>query len=470
MLEKLSSNNSDRKALILILIVAAVQSINNAILPIYVDEAYYWVWSMRPEWSYYDHPGMVAWIIYPFNFLGINEFTVRLSTVLCMSVAVWYLYKTAQKVMNNEAGWVVLLLFIFLPAVQMGYCFITPDSPLVMFWAMGMYYTYLALKEGKTIHFILSGILTGLMMLSKYAGILFPAAVFIYLLFFRRDVFRDYRLWLSLLIAVLCLFPIFYWNYLNDWISIKFQYEHGTSSGLTFAGWDFAGFVLGSLFVIPTPIFGYIFLKYLFGRTYKGDKDIMFFVVLSLTPMLFFFYKGIFKKMELNWIIPAFIAGAVLIGIAVVKFNMNKLFKYGMIFSIVLTVLLKISPYLPVPANLNIADRLLGYQEAVQILEKHIKDNEKIYSDHLTTASMITFYLKDHPSVHINVPSRFSQYSLWDKADNMDKADYAGIYMGRGDMGQELKKKYSHVELVEKLSIREHNSSEKIFYIYRFHP
>lgn len=141
-----------------------------------------------------------------------------------------------------------------------------------------------------------------------------------------------------------------------------------------------------------------------------------------------------------------------------------------MIFSIVLTVLLKISPYLPVPANLNIADRLLGYKEAVQILEKNIKDGEYIYSDHLTTASMITFYLKNHPQVHINVPSRFSQYTLWDKADNMDKAEHAGIYLGKGDVEQDLKKMYSHVELVEKLSIREHNSSEKIFYIYRFKP
>ena len=57
--------------------------------------------------------------------------------------------------------------------------------------------------------------------------------------------------------------------------------------------------------------------------------------------------------MELNWIIPAFISSIVLIGYAVAKYNMKKTFKYGIIFSIVLVVILKLAPVLPFPAHLN---------------------------------------------------------------------------------------------------------------------
>ena len=74
----------------------------------------------------------------------------------------------------------VFFIFIANPAVHMGYVFITPDSPLMMFWAAGLYYTFMALKYGRTKDFIISGFLVGAMMLSKYAGILFPVAVFIY--------------------------------------------------------------------------------------------------------------------------------------------------------------------------------------------------------------------------------------------------------------------------------------------------
>ena len=49
----------------------------------------------------------------------------------------------------------------------MGYVFITPDSPLMMFWAAGLYYTFMALKYGKTKDFIISGFLVGAMMLKK---------------------------------------------------------------------------------------------------------------------------------------------------------------------------------------------------------------------------------------------------------------------------------------------------------------
>ncbi len=412
---------NQRTILAILIVFSILQALYNALLPIYLDEAYYWVWAMRPEFSYYDHPGMVAWMIYPFTFIANNEFTIRLSTVIAMSVTVWYLVKVSLEAFQNDeeknTAWYVFFIFIANPAVHMGYVFITPDSPLMMFWAAGLYYTFMALKYGKTKDFIISGFLVGAMMLSKYAGILFPAAVFLYILICRRDVLKDYRLWVSLIIAILCLFPIFYWNYQYDWISIKFQYEHGTSSGFSFAGWDFILFILGSLFVIP-----------------------------------------------------AFISSIILIGYAVAKYNMKKTFKYGIIFSLVLVVILKLAPVLPFPAHLNIAERLIGYKEAVIQFEKYIKDDDLIFSNHLTTASMLTFYLPEHPLTHINVPSRFSQYTIWDETDGIFNYDKEGVYFGKDDAYNFLKEKYSSVIPLEVIKVTPYNAFEKTFYVYRCIP
>ena len=123
--------------LAILIVFSIFQALYNALLPIYLDEAYYWVWALRPEFSYYDHPGMVAWIIYPFTLIANNEFTIRLSTVICMSVTVWFLVKVSleafQHQQDRDTAWYVFFIFIANPAVHMGYVFITPDSPLMMF-------------------------------------------------------------------------------------------------------------------------------------------------------------------------------------------------------------------------------------------------------------------------------------------------------------------------------------------------
>ena len=68
---------------------------------------------------------------------------------------------------------------------------------------------------------------------------------------------------------------------------------------------------------------GMIIVQFINNRVYKKFYWVFYIVglvFLALVPMLFFFYKGFFKKMELNWIIPAFISSIVLIGYAVAKF------------------------------------------------------------------------------------------------------------------------------------------------------
>lgn len=56
------------KAIVIIFIMGVLQAFYNLALPTYLDEAYYWVWALNPDWSYYDHPPMTAWIIWPFTF------------------------------------------------------------------------------------------------------------------------------------------------------------------------------------------------------------------------------------------------------------------------------------------------------------------------------------------------------------------------------------------------------------------
>src|SRR5919206_1781225 len=42
---------------------AAARAVAFAPTELYADEAYYWLWSLRPAAGYYDHPPLVAWLI-----------------------------------------------------------------------------------------------------------------------------------------------------------------------------------------------------------------------------------------------------------------------------------------------------------------------------------------------------------------------------------------------------------------------
>ncbi len=460
----LSDNN---QALAVIMLASIFHAIYNIFIPMNGDEAYYWFWALKPSLSYYDHPAMIAWVIYPFTLLPDHVFFVRLSTVICMSVTLYYLFRLTYDIAGKRAGWYVLIMFSVLPAVWLGYMIVTIDSPLMAFWAAAQYYTYKAIETDKTKYFIIAGILTGCTMLSKYTGILFPVGVFIFILIRRRDLLKDVRLWLTVLIAAIVVMPIFIWNYYHEWISITFQYKHGTTSSFEIDFNDFAELVLGSLLILM-PILSYILIRYIFDkkRWWRDDAK-LYLMALTLFPLLFFFYKGLFARMELNWIIVAFMAGGVLTAIAAVEYDMKRTFKYGCILALVISVLFRLMPFLPLPENLSYSYRLYGYKEAVEYVNKLLGPDDVIFSDHLTTASLLHFY-SDRRDVYIPVDSRFSQFDIWHKQE-LDEPYLAksGYYVGKSDRGAELATKYDNVTLIEHLDIQLENGANQQFYVYK---
>ncbi len=42
------------------------------------DEAYYWMWGQKLDWSYLDHPPLHAWLLRLSSLLGWNLFSLRL--------------------------------------------------------------------------------------------------------------------------------------------------------------------------------------------------------------------------------------------------------------------------------------------------------------------------------------------------------------------------------------------------------
>ena len=62
------------------------------------DEVYYWTYALYPDWSHFDHPPMVGWIIQLFslNLLLDSEFFIRFSSIVFMTFNTWLMFRIGK--------------------------------------------------------------------------------------------------------------------------------------------------------------------------------------------------------------------------------------------------------------------------------------------------------------------------------------------------------------------------------------
>ena len=72
-----------KRLLLLLTLILGGRLAVAALLPLSPQEAYYWVFSLHPAWSYFDHPPLTAYVIGFFTyFLGDQAIAIRLGALL----------------------------------------------------------------------------------------------------------------------------------------------------------------------------------------------------------------------------------------------------------------------------------------------------------------------------------------------------------------------------------------------------
>lgn len=452
--------NPAKSAFLIILFLGIFSTFYNAFLPLHADEAYYWVWSHHLQASYYDHPPMIAYMMHLTNYISQSQWGVRLTNIFCMSFTAFYIFKLTKLISDEKTALNSILIFASIILVNAGYIIATPDSPLMLFWSMSLYYAYRAIFIGSKSDFILTGIAVGLMMLSKYASILFVAGLLIFLLIKRRDIFKNPYFYAAIVIATILVSPVLWWNYQNDWISFKFQWNHGKTNNFTIHPLILLDFILGQ-FAIFSPVFAAILFWFILKkRLYFKDDKLFYLVTSTLTILLFFAYKDLYKNMELDWVAPAYIGGTVLVAIIISKNKLIKTFKIGLIVALIFTILGRIGLMFFLP---YVQNRMYGNKQAVRALESYAKKGDHFYGSDLEMAACLKFYLPHHPITQVATPSKYSQYNMWQKKGYLKN----GLVLSMSPEEYYLHQEYKHVKLLKTLTFVRGIHGKKHFYIYR---
>ena len=110
---KIQENKIDKYITWLLIISALVRGFLAAFVEFGNDEVYYWTYVMYPDWSHFDHPGMVGWVmqLFSLNLLFHSEFALRLSSIIFMTIDTYIIYRLGCVVKNKLAGFYATLLY-----------------------------------------------------------------------------------------------------------------------------------------------------------------------------------------------------------------------------------------------------------------------------------------------------------------------------------------------------------------------
>src|SRR5207244_9521748 len=96
------------------------------------EEAYYWNYAQHLDWSYLDHPPMVAWLIWLSTYLlGKSELSVRLPSLISWAVAAAFMFQWTRSLFSRVTACCCLFLLTLLPFYYGLVFFITPYAPLL---------------------------------------------------------------------------------------------------------------------------------------------------------------------------------------------------------------------------------------------------------------------------------------------------------------------------------------------------
>src|SRR5687767_13921647 len=102
-------------------------------LPLFGDEAWYWLESQHPAWAYSDLPALTAWLIRLGTAVGGNTLLgVRWPFLALDMLVPWLVVRFALRWFGEAAAWRAGLLALLLPLLG-GLGFLAlPDTPLTL--------------------------------------------------------------------------------------------------------------------------------------------------------------------------------------------------------------------------------------------------------------------------------------------------------------------------------------------------
>ena len=295
-------------------ILHLVMALSVGLIP---EEAYHWNYAQHLDWSYFDHPPMVGWMIWLGSLvLGDNRAGVRIPAVLASCVTTWLIYRITRLIsvtgQKGRNGLIALLLYSALPYFWVLGFISLPDTFLSLFWAAAVYWLLKVLQGGRASDWYGAGLFLGLAMLSKYTAIFLAGGVLLFLACSERH--RPWLLrrepYLAGLLALAVFSPVLLWNLRHGWVSFQFQTIQRAEEFSPISAERFLAFLFTQALAFWPPAF--LLMEYEAGRRWRalltGEPAEASLLLWSFLPIFFVFaWVGLQTEVHIAWPAPAYL-------------------------------------------------------------------------------------------------------------------------------------------------------------------
>ena len=390
------------------------------------DEAYYWVWSKHLALSYRDKGPAIAWTIaLGTRLFGDTVFGVRVLGALLSAGSAYQLFRLAERLYDARAGLWCVGVAVVIPMMAVGSIVMTIDSLSVFFWAWAANLFWVALESGRTRHWLYLGLAIGAGFLAKFTnGVqLVGLAWFLWWSRSHRRFLLSRQSLVTLLAFGVCLLPMFWWNIETGWVHAQALHDRsGVQQSFGVHPGEVFHYLEEQLGVLSPPILlGMVVAASALWWKHGDEARVQYLLSQFVPVQALFLFFSLNKAGKSNWIAPSLIAGIVLLvvfwrSVASARPRWRWAVWVSLGVSALITIFLHLAPALTLPRRLDPLRRAEGWLDFASHVQharwQHQPD--LLIANHYSQASMIQFYLPDHPVTYLP-PAAYgtSQFTLW---------------------------------------------------------
>ncbi len=259
------------------------------------DESYYWYFSKNLAWGYFDHPPMVALLVWLSSWLP-AELGVRFASTLLQPLYLLLFWRLIRPPQPTQRDAIIYCLLCFSQPLLQLYGFLAlPDAPLMMFTVVFLWAYKRFCHKSNTLNATIMGISVALLAYSKYHGALVVALVILS----NPKLLKEWRLYYAAVLAVALMLPHLLWQYNHDWVSLRYHLmERNAPSyriGHTLA-------FLATALTVFNPLWLYHYFKGLNIKRNDFERALLF---LGAGFVLFFLFSTLRGPAQAQWLLPA---------------------------------------------------------------------------------------------------------------------------------------------------------------------
>lgn len=304
------ASNARRLFRVLFVAVLVIKLLVAARLPVFVDEAFYWLEGQHLALAYSDLPGLTAWLArLGVTLGGDTPLGLRLPFLLIAAVLPWLVMRITAREYGETYGWQAGSFALLLPLAGTLGLLALPDPAMALATLLCVDAGARLLRRvtaGAALELAL-GLTIGALSHYRFIAVIGVGLVALLLLADGRRVLRDARVWTAIAIGAAAWTPLVAWNLDNSDAGLRFQLidRHPWAFHL-----DGLWFIAIQALLVTPLLFAALAVAGWRGNR-SASSTSRYFALLGGLLVLGFFGLGFFadtERVSFHWPLPGYLA------------------------------------------------------------------------------------------------------------------------------------------------------------------